>query len=693
MSSESRAEADGSFVLAGLQPGAYRLTASAPGYAEGRRQAATGSDNVEIVLEPAGVIAGSVVDETGRPVETFTVVAQDSRPEGGGMISGAQLRETLTPTDGRFQLDGAAAGTWVVTVEAPDLAPVTVSDVKVSARATTDIGQVRLTRGGTLRGSVVDPDGRPVPAAQVTARGGGSEFVSYGDRLVASTDIDGAFEIKGIPTGTVKAMASHPNYAKAQVSGIEVDPAKGPAQTRMVMTQGGRIEGWARQRDGSPMLGVQVRLWPAESGALMGPPELVPIQADGSFLIEHVAPGRHRATLMAGSAGRLHSTQTREVNVHEGETVTVDFSSLEILVSGRVTRGGTPMPNVKLDLSGGTFTAVMRFVGAAPSVPARAAGPQRMTAVTREDGAYDMIAEEPGSLRLSVESLDGKTRYLGRSIELPDVATYVLDLDLPSQQIAGVVLDEDTGQPLADASVVAVPLAGAGGVSTTTGPDGRFTLDVEAGDYRVTAEAEGYASEDVDTTAGSSGGGELRIELARGLQLKGKVIDAQGRATEGVGVAAASAAASGSDRHTDFTVTLADGSFRLTALKKLPYNLLSGSRTLGWGLLGGVEPGSKEVVLRLAPGGLVRLAVRGPEGAPVFGATCGIASVGGLPVSNPGSAGRSDASGLLEVGVPAGSVELRVGKVGLEGRVTVTVPAGGAVAAEATLSEAKPKAR
>lgn len=674
-----RAEMDGSFVLAGLQPGAYRLWITAPGYARNQRQASTGSDDLEIVLDPAGVIAGAVVDETGTPVESFTVAAQSPQTEG---LRGPGLREALNAPDGRFLLDGAAAGTWVVTVDAPDLAPATVSNVKVVAGATTDLGTVRLTRGGTLRGTVADPEGRPVAAAEVTARGGSTEMMSYDDRRTASTDLDGAFEIRGLPAGIVSVRASHPSYARSRVGGVEIEPAKGPTQTRIVMTRGGRVEGWARNRDGSPMLGVQVQLWPAEPGVMLGGPELVPIQGDGSFLIDHVAPGRHRATLMAGSAQHLRSTQTRDVNVEEGQTVTVDFGSREILVSGRVTRGAVPLPNAKLHLSGGAFTAVVRFVGGAPSVPARGAGPERMTAVTREDGSYEMIAEEPGSLRVTVESLDGKTRYLARSVEVPDVAAYVLDLELPGEQVAGLVLDKDTGRPVGEATVTAQ------GASATTGPDGRFALEVDAGNCRVTADAEGYARESVDTVAGSPAAGELRIELLRGLALKGKVVDPQGRPAGALRVMATPNAAQPLSHPPEVAVALADGTFRFERLKAQAYNLASGSKALGWGLVTGVGPGSKDVVLRLEAGGIVKLVVRGPGGAPVSGANASIVTAGGVPVAIPSFA-ISDPSGSAELGTPAGTVELHVAKDKLAGNVSVAVPAGGTVTAEVTLSEQK----
>ena len=51
-------------------------------------------------------------------------------------------------------------------------------------------------------------------------------------------------------TGRGAGAVTHPAYAPGTASGLDVDPAKGPVETRVVLTQGGRIEGRVRTRSG-----------------------------------------------------------------------------------------------------------------------------------------------------------------------------------------------------------------------------------------------------------------------------------------------------------------------------------------------------------------------------------------------------------------------------------------------------------
>ena len=64
--------------------------------------------------------------------------------------------------------------------------------------------------------------------------------------------------------------------------------------------------------------------------------------ADGSFVIERVAPGRVAvaATTRDGGIGGMGSGAMKEVEVREGETTRVDLVWRDILLAGKVTRGG-----------------------------------------------------------------------------------------------------------------------------------------------------------------------------------------------------------------------------------------------------------------------------------------------------------------------------------------------------------------
>jgi len=245
------------------------------------------------------------------------------------------------------------------------------------------------------------------------------------------------------------------------------------------------------------------------------------------------------------------------------------------------------------------------------------------------------------------------------------------------------VIDRDTEQPLSRAyvSVSLVkpdpgrPVFGSG---AETSDDGRFQIDVEPGDYRVSAGAEGYGRAEVEASASSGGGGDLRLALTRGLTLAGRVVDARGNGIAGLNVLAEAPGPEGRSLSGGGANTLPDGSFRIGGLKAIPHRVTAWSELGDFGRREGVTPGDKDVVLTLRPGGRVSVRVVGPDGQPVEGAWASVV--------NPGMGSRTDARGMAEVLVPAGTVELRARKLQLEGRVTVTVAERGTAAAEIKLA-------
>ena len=289
--------------------------------------------------------------------------------------------------------------------------------MKVSAGATTDVGTIKLSAGGTVRGTVSDAAGAPVPGASLFARGAGMDY-SFGQGAQSISDPAGAFELTGVPTGTVEIVATHPNYAEGRLSGVEVDPAKGSAEARIVLSQGGRIEGWVRRRDGAGIRGVNVNVMAQRPGGRMGAsgPGMLTTSPDGGFVSEHVPVGRVTVMLMVRSGQTFTSAQSSEVDVREGETTPVELRSRDILVSGHVTRAGAPLPDVRITIRGERMM-MMAFGGAAPTSP-RPPRPQRMTVVTGDDGGY---SRSPLVTRLRRgRTTRRQVSYPGRSADLPD---------------------------------------------------------------------------------------------------------------------------------------------------------------------------------------------------------------------------------------------------------------------------------
>jgi protocatechuate 3,4-dioxygenase beta subunit len=658
----ARSDAEGTFVLAGLEPLTYRVNAFARGFGSANADVEPGSDPIELVLEPLGTLTGKVVDDRGTPVESFRVVAraaEEGRP---------WAFNSFDVSDGRFELENVTAGSYVVSVEANEIGSASVS-AKVAASSATDLGTVRLKPGATVRGTVVDTGGSFVEGARIDlARGRFGNTITFGTEAEVVTDRSGAFEAKGVEPGSVELRASHPRYAPSAPLAIVIDAGQPVPDVRLTLSQGGRIEGSLRRRDGAPLAGALMNVSPLEGKSGMGEPATA-TQADGSFAIEHVPAGRVQLTAMTPTGRSVfRSALSRELEVREGETTRADIVNREVLLTGRVTRSGTPAPGLRMEAHGASMSS---YGGRGQATPPAAGGPERMAAVTREDGGFEMVVDEPGSIRLVVSSADGRFRFPPRNLQVPDAETFAVDLDFSVVPVSGVVVDRDSEAPLPHAFVFATswPPKPDGGVTGNAGPDGRFQLELEPAAYRLGARDRDnrYANGGIDVTVGAGGLADVRLELARGMRIAGRALDPAGRGLAGVDLLAASTTedAGGSAE------SLADGSFEIRGLRSGPYVLKAWTDTGLFATLPAVEAGTLELPVRLRAGGRLLVETVGTDGRQVPGVSV---SVDPAPVG--GGYGVTNAMGAIEFRAPEGRVSLSARKLTLRGSAVVDLASG-----------------
>jgi protocatechuate 3,4-dioxygenase beta subunit len=666
---EATSEADGEFVVAGLEAGPYWLTAELSGYAAAHANAQPGGDPVDLAMELGGEIAGQVVGAPGQPAEDATISAESEAE--GEVFSASGLADE---GEGRFVLRDLRAGRYVVQARAAGKGEATVSGVRVVAGTRTDVGTLRLAGGGIVRGTVVDVDGRGIPGARVVAERDLS--MQTGD-LEAQTGSSGAFEIRGVPAGKVRVLTSHPAYAsppKPEV--VEVDAEKEPVPVRIVLLEGARIEGHAAHRDGRPFASGRIFVRSLVSGADRVGEVPPPVRPDGSFAIDHVSSGPTQVTLLApSSAGGLMGLASREVLLGDGETTAVDFSLRDVVVAGTVTRAGQPAPGVRVSLRSLEGAAMTLYTGVGSGGVETRGGLPFFAATSREDGAYELVVFTPGRTRVGLEAVSGTERYPDRQVVVPDVDRFELDLEIGAAQVTGVVVDKDGGEPVADARVRL------GRSSASTGPDGRFALAAEPGERQLGATAPGRKYALLTLNVPVDGLSDVRVEMERGLEIRGRVVDAAGRSAPNLEVTATAA----SEVYVETVWTLGDGSFRVGGLGQEPCTLATGSDLAGWAVRGNVMPGGEPVTLTLRPGGRVAVRAVGDERVPVKDASAYVQRVDGLPVSLPGDSGATDANGLAEIGTPAGLVEIEASTRDRTGRASVSVAAGATVPLEIVL--------
>lgn len=663
----ARTDDQGLFVLTGLRASKYAISATAPGFGVAWvHSAQVGSHDIQLKLPGAGGITGLVVGDQSRPVDAYRV-----RLESVAQLGEDALDQALASADGRFMLDDVVPGKYSLHILVPDRAAIVLSGISVSSGRVSDIGTVHSSRGGTVVGSVVDATGVGIAGAAVRIRDAGRDRMDWLEGLV--TDADGHFDAPGIGFGAVVVAATHPDYAPTELT-TEITSDSPSAEARLVMERGGTIVGTARRRAGTPMSGYLVSI----SNPGGGPP--VRTSDEGTFRIDHVPSGPAVVTLFAPiSSVRSLSIMSRDVSVREAEVVTVEFVSREVLVSGGVSKDGEPLTGLLMEFIPARASLITMASNAANPFGADAAR-QPLHAVSRSDGSFRLMIDQPGQYEVVSRSADGRTRFRTVQLEIPDVASQTVEIDLTSITVAGAVFDQASQRPVVGATLQAVPKNPVAGIVLIgqTAPDGWFTIEMtEAGRYRLSVRAEGYAPSGLDIDVSRAGLNDIRIELERGVFIVGRVVDSGGSAVGGARVEAVAAvdtdAVSWAGSQTDST-----GLFKLGGLARVPHNLCAGTPNGSFAIATNVLPEDDErpAVLSLAPGGQVQLVVTRRDGAPVPNVTVGVAKVNGARLAVPYGMGRSDASGSIRVFSPPGVVEVNVSTDTEEFVTTLSVAPG-----------------
>lgn len=91
------------------------------------------------------------------------------------------------------------------------------------------------------------------------------------------------------------------------------------------------------------------------------------------------------------------------------------------------------------------------------------------------------------------------------------VPRITLDPMLPPGQLRAVIINIATSRPVPNASVAIEP----GGTTATSGPDGKFTVDLPPGHYRITVTAKGLAQQQLDVNIDPNGVAIKNIDMHR----------------------------------------------------------------------------------------------------------------------------------------------------------------------------------
>ena len=652
----SQSDDDGRFELRSLDMEAYQLSISAEGYARQTMKATPSDEAIAIVMRPVIPVSGRLVDASGQPV----AVARLSAQKGSDIASSTSAQSTA---DGRFSLDLSESGDIVLTVTAEGF---TSLNRTLHIETALDLGDIALSRGLRVKGVVMDGKGAPVSGARIENQTTRQFPVTF-----AESDDKGRFELSGVNPGRVRLAATHFQYSPSQTY-VEVAEGEEPDEARIVLGAGGRVEGSVRHRDGTPVGQALIQLFAQNPNDPLRPPSsgVSPAitTADGSFVFEHVFPGSMSVVLMTGQQGAYTNVDQTAITVSEGETVPVNLTLRTTTVRGLLRRNGESPAGLRVTMRGSNVMMMggqMRLSSLTGEIPWH-------SAIADTEGRFALRIVGPVSGQVAVASVDRPITLLSRTVEIPDADEYQMTLDLAGTRVSGRTVDiaENKGLGEATVQVKTVPPESPQAKSWFARSDGTgsFAIELEPGEYQLTAGAEGYAlSAPVKLSVAASEVALGDIGLSRGGTISGRAT----LAGQPVSQARIDAAVQGSETlQTRYSGP--DGYFTVSGLPDAPVRLVA-SDNAGHVGMQVVTPGSTDPVeVKLGPAARLNILVVGPrESLQKIDVT--IPRVDGI-----GSTGwsRADVNGRATLFALPGETRVRASAEGLFGETVVQTQAG-----------------
>lgn len=539
-------DAEGRASLGAAPSGRLEIRVDDPRYASWREDVdVTGTEPVlvECTVSGGGEVSGRVTDGLGRPVADARVYPSVS-PE----------RFALTGADGSYTLRLVEEGAVRVLAEADGYGigffgarlgwgrPV---PVQVSAgRSVRDVDVV-LPEGTEVRGRVVDADGSPLGGVRVESLVGPCP----GRPALVMTDESGRFAI-----GPFARSDSRGPKLKFALAGHVIEPVT-PELSPGVLDIGdvrardvGGVRGRVVDVDGSPLRRGRVEILPRGPAALVGD--------GGRFLLPDVPAGAARIRVSAWDPPR-GATESIDVEAHGATEVEIRLGPA-LPIRGRVlSPGGKPRPGVAVAAlaEGGGNDLAARTTTDASGAFDLGELPQGAYRVGLLRTPFEQETTTPNSLveftddavavHLVVPGMESEATRVEPVLlpeprpELAFAGTDDVRLVLrgTGTRVEGSVVAGATGRPLRSFEVSFIGywrgvIPRSSETLDVRDDSGRFSYELDEGDWAVEVTAPGYASHRTQVfRAGSRAAWNVgTVRLSPGGSLRGAVRDAGGEA-------------------------------------------------------------------------------------------------------------------------------------------------------------------
>ncbi len=619
----------GAFVLEALPAGNAQLVLTHPGF-DGVMSEITAAEGMRIeralAATPVSRLSGMVVDEQKKAVSGALVATL-----------GPAWR-TYTAPDGSFSMRlPSRERASTIEVTKPSYVSATYGPVRAEPGESKSGIRIVLTRGTRFTIKLVDPDGVAIADEPVTISR--QSDVSGSRFQVAALRCDVATELPGCRTdaeGKVTFDAADVPYdiraggvttVETQLRGQTLRAADSPLVIEL--ERGAVIEGRVTWSDGTPLT-IPANVLVAGDFQTSTP------VVDGRFTIRNVRPGK--VTLSVTASGFPMRGDSVDVTAPSNEVVLKlpRYGSIEGRVVEREGQRPVKQFSVSLEQRGG-----FRSPGTRP--------------FTADDGRFVFEDVAPGTVDV-VATSPGYARATTTAVEVPEGKPVKVEISLErAGTVAGRV--HSGGRPLAGATVISGGESyGRSASMKETDANGEYVLDtLSAGSHEVTVRKQGYVSRSI--TVNVEVGKEVRgdVELSRGRELHGRVIDAEGKPVAAAEVFPSRSGGRGRFEYSSNITTDAEGAFRIEGLGDEVYKISARKQGYAEATVEVNAATTTSMTITLDRGGKVTGRVSGLPPAEL--AYVIVSAMGRQPTSSHMAHGTVDASGAFTIsGVTEGDV-------------------------------------
>lgn len=631
-------DAKGAFVIDGAPAGVFSLSTTHPAFsmasANDVRTTAARRTERALAATPLARISGIVVDEQKKPVSGARV---------GFLGAGGPV--TTTAPDGTFSRRVYVFDRGAM-IEVTKASYASASHGPVQAEPGEARGGVRivLQRGTKFEFRLVDREGVAIAGepilimrrAELTQRGimAAVRCAGSADPASCRSDAEGKVAVHVVEGSYDVRAGGLTTVEKHVVSTL------GASESPLVieLERGATIEGRLVWSDGTPV--TSPASVTAGEGRGVGAVQVI----DGAFTIRNAPRGKIMLT-----------AQTGPPSFFRGEPVEVEAPSSGVVL--RLPRPGRIEGRV---IERDTQRAITQFsVATEPRGGTRRGLPAK--AFTADDGRFVVEDVAPGALDVVVTA-PGYVLSTTGAVEIAEGKATTLEVALErAGTIAGRVTSGGRPVPGASLSVAeARRMRSASGKQTDA--NGEYVLDtVPAGSHEVTISKSGYLSKtiSVNVAVGKESRGD--VELSRGRELHGRVVDGSGRGVAGADVSVRAAARSpigfGEGRTTD-----AEGNFKLDGLADELVTVVARRTGFADGIVDVNPATAMNVTITLERGGTLTGRVVGlPPGetVEVYATSFTATRPGSTARTTPDASGNFTISGVSDGEVTVSAQQLR----------------------------------